>query len=270
MIFLTKPAITTPALRPGWAALPASVCRLVRYALPSVVLSLAAAAWAQTAPSQPATPRIAIQLVDRIVAVVNREVVTQKEVDDRIQRVQMEMRQRGTRAPDQDLLRQQVLERIIAEKVQLQFAQEIGLSVDDLQVDQTVARIAESNRLSLTEFRAALERDGLSFTKFREEMRQEIILQRLREREVVNRITVAESEVDNFLADQLAPAADVRAEYNVSHVLVRVPEQSSPEEIERRRARALDVVRRWRSLGGDRTGAATARHENRPDCARAR
>lgn len=247
MIFLTKPAFTTPTSSPVWVVLPACVCRFVRYALLSVALSSAAVAWAQPVASQPAASRIAIQLVDRIVAVVNREVVTQKEVDDRVLRVLMEMRQRGTRPPDQELLRQQVLERIIAEKVQLQFAQEIGLSVDDLQVDQTVARIAESNRLSLTEFRAALERDGLTFAKFRQEIRQEIILQRLREREVVNRITVAESEVDNFLADQIAPSADVRAEYNVSHVLVRVPEQSSPEEIERRRARALDVVRRLRS-----------------------
>src|SRR5690348_9487262 len=165
-----------------------------------------APAAAPAPPAAPAAPRAPasgkMELVDRIVAVVNNEVITQFELSERIGRILKELSQRGTPLPPRDQLERQVLERMILDKVQLQLARDTGLRVDDLDLDRTIARIAESNNLSLTEFRTRLERDGIAFDKFREDVRTEIILSRLREREVDNKITVAESEIDNFLADQ--------------------------------------------------------------------
>ena len=182
-------------------------------------------------------------LVDRILAVVNSEVITQFDMSERVTRARRELLSRSIPAPDENELRRQVLERMILERVQLQLARETGLQIDDLQLDATIARIAGSNNMPLTEFRRALERDGIPFNKFREEVRIEVILSRLREREVDNKITVAESEIDNFIADQ-KEAKNPSVEYNLSHILIRLPEQARPEQITQQRSRADEAVRR--------------------------
>jgi peptidyl-prolyl cis-trans isomerase SurA len=182
-------------------------------------------------------------LVDRILAVVNSEVITQYDMSERVTRALRELRSRGIPAPDESELRRQVLERLILERVQLQLARETGLQIDDLQLDATIARIAESNNMPLTEFRRTLERDGIPFNKFREEVRSEVVLSRLREREVDNKITVAESEIDNFIVDQ-KEAKSPSVEYNISHILIRLPEQARPEQITQQRSRADEAVRR--------------------------
>ena len=184
-----------------------------------------------------------VALVDRIVAVVNSEVITQYELSDRVSSALRELRQRGTPPPSREELQRQLLERMIMERVQLQFARETGLQIDDLQLDATIGRIAESNRMALAQFRLALERDGISFDKFREEVRAEIVLSRLREREVDNKITVAESEIDNFISQQ-KDAGDPSAEFNLAHILIRVPEQARPEQLAQQRARAEEAVKR--------------------------
>jgi len=190
---------------------------------------------AQTASSNP------IVLVDRIVAVVNSEVITSREIDVRIKTVTQQLRQQGTQLPPQDVLQKQVLERMIVDRLQLQLAKETALRVDDLQLDRTVARIAESNKMSLTEFRRALERDGVQFDRFREEVRNEIILSRLREREVDARIAVSDNEIDYFLSQQDASKTSA-SDYNLAHILLRLPEQASPEQVERQRARGEQVL----------------------------
>ena len=182
-------------------------------------------------------------LVDRILAVVNSEVITQFDLSERVTRALRELRSRGTPLPDRNDLQRQVLERMILERVQLQLARETGLQIDDLQLDATIARIAESNNMPLTEFRRMLERDGIPFNKFREEVRAEVILARLREREVDNKISVAESEIDNFIADH-KEGKDQSVEYNLSHILIRLPEQARPEQITRQRERADEAVKR--------------------------
>ncbi|MBE0626526.1 MAG: peptidylprolyl isomerase [Burkholderiales bacterium] len=182
-----------------------------------------------------------VVLVDRIVAVVNSEVITSGEVAERVKSVTLQLRQQGTPLPPADLLQKQVLERMIMDRLQLQLAKETGLRVDDLQLDRTVARVAERNKMSLTQFRQILERDGIQFDKFREELRNEILLSRLREREVDNRMTVTDNEIDYFLSQQAAsPSASI--EFNLSHIILRLPEQASPEEVERQRARAEQVL----------------------------
>jgi peptidyl-prolyl cis-trans isomerase SurA len=178
-----------------------------------------------------------VVLLDRIIAVVNEEVITRRDLDDRIKVISVQLRDQGTPAPPQDVLERQVLDRMIYTRVQLQFAKETGLRVDDGQLDSAIARIAENNKISPAQLRATLEKDGVSFAKFREDIRDEIVMSRLREREVDNKITVADSEVDNLLKT-LQLQEGKTEEFDLSHILVRVPEQVSPEQLRDRRARA--------------------------------
>jgi peptidyl-prolyl cis-trans isomerase SurA len=192
---------------------------------------------AHAAGNGPARPSEPVQLVGRIVAVVNNEVITQFELNDRMRIVMQQLQKRGTPLPPQEVLEKQMLERIITDRVQLQFAKETGIRVDDLQLDKTLQRIAQENNMTVEAFRGALEKDGVSFAKFREEIRDEIILGRLREREVENRITVSDGEVEGFLSTRAAQTG-VEDEFNLAHILVRVPEQASPEQIQGKRAHA--------------------------------
>lgn len=212
--------------------------RRARFACAALALSTGAA-WAQTA----APGNVA--LVDRIVAVVNSEVITSGEVAQRLLSVTQQLRQQGTPMPPADLLQRQVLERMIMDRLQLQLAKETALRVDDLQLDRTVARVAEGNKMTLTQFRQTLERDGVQYDKFREEIRNEILLSRLREREVDNRIVVTDNEIDYFLSQQ-AESPGAAAEFSLAHIMLRLPEQASPEEVSRQRARAEQVLAQLR------------------------
>ena len=182
-----------------------------------------------------------IQLVDRIVAVINSEVITQRQLDDRLKLAMQQLGRQKTPLPPREVLEKQLLERLITERVQLQFAKETGVRVDDTQLDKALQRIAEQNKLSLESFRAAVERDGVSFARFREEIRNEIILGRLREREVDNKTVVTDSEVDNFLNTR-ATQLGGEEEFNLAHILVRVPEQASPEQVQEKRGRAEQAL----------------------------
>jgi peptidyl-prolyl cis-trans isomerase SurA len=181
-------------------------------------------------------------LLDRIVAVVNKDVITQYELSERISRVQRELKRRGA-SVDPSEIERQVLDRLIFEKVQLQFARDTGMRVDDLELDRTVNRVAENNKLSLTEFRQRLESDSIPFDQFREDLRNEILLSRLRDREVTSKLTVSDGEIENLILEQ-GDNKGAGAEYNVAHVLVRVPEQATPVQVEAQRARAEEVAKR--------------------------
>lgn len=189
------------------------------------------------ASSMPAMAQVRPVEVDRIVAVVNDEVITQSELRSRVGQALQQMRAANVSLPPAQALERQTLERMIADRVQLQLARETGLKVEDSALERSLARVAESNRMSLPEFRAALERDGIPWATFREEVRAEMMLGRLREREVDNRITVAEAEIDNYLetAKQSSVAAD---EFDVAHILLRMPEKATPEQSARVQARA--------------------------------
>lgn len=184
-----------------------------------------------------------ITLVDRIVAVVNSQVITSSELAERVLVAERQMKRQNTPLPEPRVLERQVLERLILEKAQLQMAKETGLRVDEVQLDRALAKIAENNKLTLAAFRQALEKDGLKFEKFREEIRNEIILTRLRQREVDDKIHVSDSEIDLYIAESKGPGAAVGdVEYNIAHVLVRVPEQASPESIQKALGRAEKVI----------------------------
>ena len=213
------------------------------------VLLLPNASWAQP------KPRTIITL-DRIVAVVNDEVITRNDLTERVDLATAQLARQGTPAPARPLLERQLLERMIADRAQMQFAKESGLRVDDVELNRAIDRIAEDNKISTAQLRASLDKDGVPFTKFREDIRGQIIMARLREREVDDKIVITESEIDNLLANpqQQAAGAD---EFNVSHILVRVPENASPDQIKGRLERAEQALAQLKSGTDFRQIAAT-------------
>jgi len=201
--------------------------RLVTLAL------LVLAALPAAAASEPA-------LVDRVVAVVNKDVITLTELNARVEQTEVDLRRRKIAAPERPVLERQVLDRLVLLKAQLQQASSTGLRVDDLQLDRAVQRVAHNNNMTLPDFRKALEQDGVPFEQFREDLRQQIVVSRLREREVDDRVQVSESELDAYM-EALAANAQESAEYDVAHILVRVPEQARPEQIAQSREKAERV-----------------------------
>jgi peptidyl-prolyl cis-trans isomerase SurA len=202
-----------------------------------------------------AAPRDALP-VDRIVAVVNKDIITLTELAGRTEQAERELRRQRIAAPERPVLQRQVLERLVLDKAQLQLAESTGLRVDELQLDRAVQRVAQSNGLALAEFRRALERDGVDFERFRAELRQQILIARLREREVDDRVQVSEAEIDAYLEEHKAGVAGA-VEYDAAHILVRVPEQARPEQVEQARARAVRVRDEARS-GADFARLAAA------------
>ncbi len=196
----------------------------------------------------PAAARDAL-LVDRVVAVVNKDVITLTELAEHTARAEAELLRQKIAAPERAVLERQVLERLVLDKAQLQLAASTGMRVDELQLDRAVQRVAQNNNMTLAELRRALERDGVEFERFRAELREQILLTRLREREVDDRVQVSEAEVDLYLEEHKASLA-AKVEYDVAHVLVRVPEQARPEQVEQARARA-ERVRDEARAGGD-------------------
>jgi peptidyl-prolyl cis-trans isomerase SurA len=185
------------------------------------------------------TPR-ALTL-DRVVAVVNDEAITRTELESQKRAVAANMQRQGLQVPNNDTLERQVLERFINEKAELQFARESGIRTDDASVDTALSQLARDNKMTDAQFREALQRDGLSVIKFREELRNDITLKRLREREVEQRVVVTEGEIDAYLGNQKTQGLD-KEEYNLSHVLILVPEQASPTQITEREGRAQQAL----------------------------
>ena len=201
--------------------------------------------------------------VDRIVAVVNKEVITASELADQVDAAQRQLRRQGTPLPDHAALERQVLERLILVKAQLQLARESGIRVDDTQLDKALERIAEGNHMTVGEFRQTLARDGVDFDKFRHDVRDQIILTRLREREVDDKIQVSDSEIDLFLEQQKENAGATKEEYNVAHILFRLPDQASPEQIAAAQARAEKA--RAEALAGGDFAKLAATYSDGPD-----
>ncbi len=190
----------------------------------------------------------AVQPIDQIAAVVNDEVITRQELERRYQEITRQMRGQNMQLPPRKLLEQQLMERMITELALLQFAKNSGIRVDPVQVERAVQRIAEQNKLTVDQLRTALEQDGVNFDRFRENIRNEILMARTRERQVDNKLTVSDAEIEGYLQTQSAQGKD--EEFNLSHILVTVPENASPEQIQARKARAEDILNQL-NKGGD-------------------
>jgi peptidyl-prolyl cis-trans isomerase SurA len=206
---------------------------------------------ADTTPVAPAAPIPDTQkTLDQIAAVVNGEVITRLEMRDRVDTAMKVMARQGMSAPPTSVIEHQVLERMIVEKVQIQLAVENGVRVDDLQLDRAVQRVAEQNNMTVQVFRDRLEREGTTFAGFRDDLRQQIMIERARGREVDDKVQVSEGEVDAFIAAQNGVSPDASPEVDVAQILVRVPESASAEQIEKQRAKADDVFQQIKA-GGD-------------------
>ncbi len=181
------------------------------------------------------------QLVDRVVAVVNDSVITERELEERVNTVNRQLEKQGTPLPAEEVLSRQLLERLIFETLQLQHAKDAGLKLDDQELDRALQRIAQDNKLTVTELRDNLAKDGIGFAKFRDEIRREMTVARVRENEVESKVTVSESEVDTEMSQQ-AERPRGEAEYLASHILVRIPEQATAEQLQARQARANEAL----------------------------
>ncbi len=214
---------------------------------------------ATAAPVAPAANRNAArepQLVDAIAVVVNNEVITRQELIDRILSVEKRMQAQGVAVPPRAQLQSQLLERMIVEKAEIQMAKEQGIKVDDVMLDRAIVRIAEQNKLTMPQFRVQLDREGIPYPEFREQIRGEMMTQRIREREVDSKLQISDSEVDNYLLAEAAAGPQTQ-EVDVAQILVRVPENPSPEQLAQRRKRAEEAYQQVRS-GGDFAKIAAA------------
>jgi peptidyl-prolyl cis-trans isomerase SurA len=168
--------------------------------------------------------------VDRIVAIVNDEVITHSELSDRVRLVSAQLQRQNTSLPPRDVLERQVLERMVLEELQMQAAAKTGVIVDDIELNNAMRDIARRNDMNLIEFRQTIEKDGYSFARLREDIRVDITTARLRERQINNRITITDQEVDNLLARD-AQVGNEQVEYRLGHILVALPEAASPAQI---------------------------------------
>ena len=198
---------------------------------------------------------------DRIVAVVGDDVITYFDLRTRLAAALKQLQKQGTPLPPQEELERQMLERLIMERVQLQYARESGLKIDDTQLDQAIGRIAAGNKMTPQQFRTALEKDGVQYAQFREEIRNEMVTVRLREREVDSKLIVSDGEIDNYLADQAAKGGG--EEYQLAHILLRAPESASPEQLQKLRLRGEQALKR--AQAGENFAELTATFSDAPD-----
>jgi len=203
----------------------------------------------------------AIVPLNRIVAVVNDQVLTQNELNKELFAVRQQLRQQGIRAPAEAVLNKQVLERLVTTQIQLQLASMNGIVVDEETLNNTISNIAMQNNLSLAEFREVLQRDGFKFAVFREDIRKEVIIRRLRQRQVDSRITVTDQEIDDFIATQKVQG-NINSDYHLGHILVSLPEAATPAQIKTSRNKALSILDELKS-GADFRQMAISRSDGR-------
>ena len=179
-------------------------------------------------------------LLDRIAAVVNDGIVLNSQLDEQTEEITTRLRQQNTELPPRNVLRQQILERLVVEEIQMQRAGKLGLQVSDEMLNGALDDVAKRNNIGFADLPQALSQQGIDYRAFRDEIRRQMTLQLLRQRDVIGRINVSPRELEQFMARQ-QNAPDRNAEYNVSHILISVPVSASPEQIEAREARAKDV-----------------------------
>lgn len=214
----------------------------LRHLTAAVLLAASFACAAQGTAGSRGSPRTA----DYIAAIVNQELVTAGELEQRLARVREQATRNGARLPDAAELRQQVLDALIEERVQVTHARDSGIRVDENELDRAVANVAQQNQITMIELRRRLQADGIDYTRFRNNLRDQIMIERVREREVQQRIRITESEIDALL-DKLRARAGAQTQYNIAQILVTVPEGASVTEATQRRAQVDAALARLRA-----------------------
>ncbi len=189
------------------------------------------------------------QPLDRIIAVVDDEVILESELIEAAKTISLQMRKRQVSLPPQDVFLSQVLERLVIKKLQMQFAARRGIRLADEDLNASIQQIAAKNNMSLTQFRAVLERDGFDYNTFRESIREDMIISRLNKVQIGDKIVISDREIDNFLATQEMQGGGEDA-YRLQHILINVPESPTPEELQKAQTK-LDKVQLMLAQGGD-------------------
>lgn len=232
-----------------------AVSALVHGLCLSLLVSATAPAWAQFKQAPTVTPRIpgarnlstelkieGMQTTsDYILAVVNQEPITHTEVDKRVARI-TDTAPAGTRLPPPEELRRQVLDALIDEKVQISYAKTIGMDISDAEVDGAIENIAAQNQMTLVDLRARMQADGLDFQRYRNSLREQLLLQRLREREVNNRIQISDEDLNAFMKED--PTAQSEVALNVAHILIAVPEKATQVQVAALQTKAQGIQER--------------------------
>lgn len=228
-------------------------------------VALLAAFSASICVAQPSGKQVASepQLLNAVVAVVNNDVITTDELAERAHSAALNLRRQKIQLPPMQQLRVQVLEQLILERAISQRARETGIRVDDGIVNATIEQIAQQNKISVAELRRRLSLDGVTFPQFREEIRSQIVAQRLREREVDDEIKIPESEIDAFLADQAGYNINDTIEYNISHIWIPTSESMSSDELSAARDTADDILER--AQNGEDFGRLAASYSKASD-----
>ncbi|MEJ2141093.1 MAG: peptidylprolyl isomerase [Gammaproteobacteria bacterium] len=196
-----------------------------------------------TNPSRASVPAEKIAELDYAVVVVNDDVLTRTELEDRLRMVVKQLNERNTKLPPQDVLQRQILESMIMEKIQLHRAKQVGIRVSDEDLNKVLANIARGNGLTLENFRKILAKDGFEYEDFRENIRNELIIKQLRQRRVESRVEVSPQEVDNYLSTQKNRKGS-NIEYNLGHILITVPEAATPEQIAKAKQTAEQTLQK--------------------------
>ncbi|MGH8435505.1 MAG: peptidylprolyl isomerase [Pseudomonas sp.] len=198
-----------------------------------------------------------VQSINRVVAIVDNDVIMQSQLDSRLREVQQTIAKRGAALPPEHVLSQQVLERLVIENIQLQIGDRSGIRITDEELNQAIGTIAQRNNMSVEQFRAALAQDGLSYDDARDQVRREMVISRVRQRRVAERIQVTDQEVQNFLASDLGKM-QLSEEFRLANILIPVPESSSPETIQAADRQAQDIYQQLQQ-GADFAQLAIAR-----------
>jgi peptidyl-prolyl cis-trans isomerase SurA len=184
--------------------------------------------------------------LDRSIVLVEEDLVTERELDDRVAEIKRRLASQNVNLPSEENLRKQVLERLILDQIQLQMAKQIGIRIDDLTLDREMTNLAKQNGMSLLDFRSKIISEGLDYAKFREDVRQELTIKLLRKRQVDSQIQVTDREVDDLIASQ-SEALNKDVEFHLRHILVSIPEDATPEQIKAARTRAEGILKKAKS-----------------------
>lgn len=229
---------TSPSRRPARLPVLLAAC-----AAGLLALSAVPATAQPTRAAAKAASRLPVREGDYIVAVVNSDSVTQVELDQRVARMRAEPVPSGQSAPSEAELRKQALDALIEERVLATYARDNGGKIDDAEVDHAVDNVAAANRMTTAQLRDRLKVEGIDYARFRENLRDQIAVERIREREVVNRIKVTDSEIADYVEQQRARLQS-SPEIDLAQILVTVPENASPEQRAQREARAQEALAR--------------------------
>ena len=199
--------------------------------------------------------------VDKVVAVVNDDVITQIELDSRLKGLNAEIEARGANSPPKEELRRQMLDRMINDRLQLQAAKRLGITISDQDLDGAVMAVAQNNKMTLRQLRNALAEQGIPYRLFRERVKTDMVINQIFNRHIRNRIVVTDEELDDFIAKG-GGAADAR-QYDVSHILIRVPETASSSEVDEAERKAQEILSQLNQ--GMAFSEAAARYSDAPD-----